>query len=127
MTESNDAMYVWQHLKQAASAGELRIEDNVAQEVAAACDELIRGYRNLMLTARGALKVSGLGEIESGQQLAAKFNNKAVGGRDALVDRLRDHIEIVTMIQQTVTTAAAKIQVEEDLLTSHLSSVDPTR
>ena len=129
MAESDapDAMHVWQRLANEAAAGQLRLEDGVAKEVSTACQELIDGLRILKLDAFGLQTVEGFGEIESGAQLAEKFSRKAVGGRDALFDRLEEHIAIVSMIQQTVTTAAAKIQVEEDLLTSHLSSVDPTR
>ncbi|MFH5210538.1 hypothetical protein ACHIPZ_20360 [Antrihabitans sp. NCIMB 15449] len=127
MTEDTDAMRVWQRLSREASAGNLRLEEGVANEVAAACQELADGYQRLIYRANNFQILDGLGDIESGRQLAEKFDRKAFGGHDALVGRLKDHIDIVTMIQQTVTTAAAKIQVEEDLLTSHLSSVDPTR
>jgi hypothetical protein len=125
MTESTDAKHLWARLGNAASTGELRLEEAVAGEVAAACEELIKGYKFLKEQATGLRTVGGFGEIESGLQLAEKFGRKAVGGHDALVDRLEEHIAIVTMIQQTVTTAAAKIEGEDHMLTAHLSTIDP--
>ncbi|MFH5232655.1 hypothetical protein [Antrihabitans spumae] len=127
MPETDDTMHLWQRLAREAADGRLRLEEGVANEVSSACQDLIAGYRRLIYDAGNLQLIRGLGDIESGLQLAAKLSRKAVGGHDALIDRLEEHITIVTMIQQTVTTAAAKIQVEEDLLTSHLSSVDPTR
>ncbi|MFH5206731.1 hypothetical protein [Antrihabitans spumae] len=125
MTEPTDVKHLWARLQNAASTGELLLEEGVAAEVAAACEELIQGYGRLIDDATSLQSVRGFGEIESGVQLAQKFSRKAVGGHDALVDRLEEHIAIVTMIQQTVTTAAAKIEGEDHMLTAHLSTIDP--
>lgn len=78
------------------AGSQLDLAPDVARDVVFACAEFLgvlnEAHRNLL----GIENVSGMGTLQSGINLAAKFSKKAVGGEDSLEKSLNSHIQVVT-------------------------------
>ena len=82
----------------------LYLEKRVAEDLAKACDDLISLFRSLSDDANYLGQVGGFGTLGSARALQVKFEEKAVGGPDALVDVLASHIAVVEAMQASVSS-----------------------
>jgi len=72
------------------------VEPDVAKPIVCACNSLLDELRAMVLMCERIGDVKGMGTLKSGQDLAAKFSKKAVGGEDSLEKSLTSHIQVVT-------------------------------
>ncbi len=76
--------------------GLVSVEPNVAKPIVCACNSFLGELRAIVLMCERIGDVKGMGTLKSGQDLAAKFSKKAVGGEDSLEKSLNSHIQVVT-------------------------------
>lgn len=77
------------------SGQDFSVDPNIAQPLVNACETLISDYRSLVLEARQLTGMGGFGTLASGLALQKKFQDKAFGGSDSLVNALESHIVAV--------------------------------
>jgi hypothetical protein len=86
----------WSELGNGGADPNLVVDHDVALGVVAACAAFI-GEIDLLKGELAAIEtVVGMGTLQSGINLAAKFSRKAVGGEDSLEKSLNSHIQVVT-------------------------------
>lgn len=85
----------WQALARAADQGQLYLNPDVARRCSIACDNYIDRLKAHRNTAIDLGNVDGWGEFESGKALRTVFREKAVGGKNNMVDVLDSHIAVV--------------------------------
>ena len=76
-------------------AGELFVNPNVAKPMVAACSAWISELQSMVKSCERLSDVRGMGTLQSGLDLAAKFSGKALGGEDSLEKSLDSHIAVV--------------------------------
>lgn len=75
--------------------GELFVNPNVAKPMVAACSAWISELQSMVKSCERLSDVRGMGTLQSGLDLAAKFSGKALGGEDSLEKSLDSHIAVV--------------------------------
>lgn len=91
----------------------MTLDPAVAVECAAACDALIDGLGRLRSQIGSWNLEIGLGDFRAGDALAALLRDIAVGD-DGLDQRLGEHIDVVSLIRQTVTGHVARVGAADD-------------
>ncbi|MCJ0906524.1 hypothetical protein [Rhodococcus sp. ARC_M6] len=71
------------------------VDKSVAGDLLKACDDLVAEFKALDAEARILSRMSGFGTLASGLALQKKFQDKAFGGSDSLVNALESHITVV--------------------------------
>ena len=101
-------------------SGSFYVDKSVAIDLRKACDELIAEFKALDVEARLLSRVGGFGTLASGLALQKKFQDKAFGGSDSLVNALQSHIAVVdgmrAYFQKCIDNAVAQEQVNVDSL-----------
>ncbi len=109
------------------AGSQLDLAPDVARDVVFACAEFLgvlnEAHRNLL----GIENVSGMGTLQSGINLAAKFSKKAVGGEDSLEKSLTSHIQVVTEMRDFFQQCVDRYGEVDDSNASALASVDTPR
>ncbi|NMM86151.1 hypothetical protein B2J88_17540 [Rhodococcus sp. SRB_17] len=102
------------------AGGEFGIDPDVARPIVTACETLIDEYKLLANEARHLTQFDGFGTLASGLALQKKFQDKAFGGSDSLVNALESHITVVDSMrayfQKCIDTAMAQEQANADSL-----------
>jgi hypothetical protein len=103
----------WTYLAREAKAGRMTLDPAVAGECAAACDALIDGLRRLRTQVASWDLDIGLGDFHTGDALGALLREIAVGD-GGLDQRLAEHIDVVSLIRDTIVGHVARIGAVED-------------
>ncbi|QIS08661.1 hypothetical protein [Nocardia arthritidis] len=105
----------WDYLKGEAEAGRLFLDPDVASSCRDACNKQIELYQDLLRATDLLRNVTGFGRFDCADELAKMLSAKAVGGDGDVDSALRAHIEVVTLIRDTMEKAVNKIvQVDTD-------------
>ncbi|MDI9916315.1 hypothetical protein [Rhodococcus sp. IEGM 1379] len=100
--------------------GEFGLDPDVARPIVKACEILIGEYQLLANDARHLNQFDGFGTLASGPALQKKFQDKAFGGTDSLVNALESHIAAVdgmrAYFQKCIDDAVAQEQANADSL-----------
>ncbi|MFE4502512.1 hypothetical protein ACFRFQ_21895 [Rhodococcus sp. NPDC056743] len=96
------------------------VNPNVAKPLAIACEALVAEYRLLVNDAQHIKQLGGFGTLKSGLALQEKFQEKAFGSPDSLVNALESHITVVdgmrAYFQKCIDNAAMQEQQNVDSL-----------
>lgn len=103
------------------------VEPDVAKPIVCACNSLLNELRATVLMCERIGDVKGMGTLQSGQDLAAKFSKKAVGGEDSLEKSLTSHIQVVTEIRDFFQQCVDRYGEVDDSNASALASTETPR
>ncbi len=78
------------------SSDHLALDFDTAARMASACKALLDELAAALRSVEVVKDAKGMGTLQSGIDLAAKFSKKAVGGEDSLEKSLNSHIQVVT-------------------------------
>lgn len=106
---------------------QLAIDFDSAKRVVAAFTTLREELDAALRSVSDLREVKGMGTLQSGQDLAAKFSKKAVGGEDSLEKSLNSHIQVVTEMRDFFQQCVDRYVVVDDSNASALASVDTPR
>ncbi|WP_338772498.1 hypothetical protein V7968_13805 [Nocardia vulneris] len=99
----------WQALKKQAEGGELRMDEQIGAALAKHAADM-RAKLDLMVSDADNLKrLAGFGTLASADALRAKFAGKAGTEDDAAIKRIKQSIEVVTLMSETYNLAIGKI------------------
>ncbi|WP_225727860.1 MULTISPECIES: hypothetical protein [unclassified Nocardia] len=99
----------WTYLKGEAEAGRLLLDPDVATTCRDACNKQIDLYTQLRNDLTFMSRVTGFGRFECSDKLAEMLGLKAIGGEGDVDSALQAHIEVVTLIRDTMEKAVNKI------------------
>ena len=102
----------------------LYLDAKVAGELIAACTELRAQFEAALNSAALLGQLTGFGTLGSAQALQVKFEERAVGGPDALVDVLASHIAVVEAMQAQFQACIDNALDQESSNVSTLRSID---
>ncbi|MFI6048042.1 hypothetical protein ACIA8C_40935 [Nocardia sp. NPDC051321] len=114
----------WQTLKKQAEGGELRMDTDIGTALAAHAEQM-RGKLDIMVTNATRLAfLSGFGGLDSAKALQGKFAQKANNGDDSAVKRLKQSIDIVTLMKDTYELAIGKITASDQAAADKLAGLN---
>ncbi|MFG1792960.1 hypothetical protein [Nocardia sp. NPDC049149] len=114
----------WQALKKQAEDGELRLDEQIGTALANHADQM-RTKLDTMLDFAGDLKhQAGFGTLKSAEALRDKFAKKATAGDDSAVNRLKQSIEVVTLMSETYKLAIGKLTESDQSAASQYSKLN---
>ncbi|TLF53990.1 hypothetical protein [Nocardia cyriacigeorgica] len=100
----------WKTMKTQAENGELRMDPEIGNALKARADTLLTELRKMVGNTKQLEHVSGFGTLKSAEALRGKFAAKAVTDEDSAQNRLKESIEIVTLMSETYALAVRRIE-----------------
>ncbi|BDT85418.1 hypothetical protein [Nocardia cyriacigeorgica] len=100
----------WKTLKTQAENGELRLDTRVGEALKAHADALLLKLNTMLGRTQDLAFVSGFGKLGSAVELQKKFAAKAVTDEDSAANRLKESIEIVTLMRDTYELSIRRLQ-----------------
>ncbi|WP_280250362.1 hypothetical protein [Nocardia abscessus] len=104
----------WQFLAGEAKGGRLYLDPSVAKECRDACDQQIHLYQELRNDLLYMSKVAGLGRFDCSDELANMLGAKAIGGDGDVDSALKEHIEVLTLMRDTIQISVDRIGAQDD-------------
>ncbi|WP_433723488.1 hypothetical protein ACQP0C_24570 [Nocardia sp. CA-129566] len=104
----------WQFLSGEAEAGRLYLDPSVAQSCRDACNRQIDLYTTLRDNLKIMSRVTGLGRFDCSDALAGMLGQKAMGGDGDVDAALKEHIEVVTLIRDTIQKSVEKLEAHDE-------------
>ncbi|BDT95228.1 hypothetical protein IFM12275_52040 [Nocardia sputorum] len=104
----------WRYLADEAKAGRLYLDRSVAKECWDACDRQIQLYNSLRTNLKDVETVTGLGKFDCADELANMLGAKAIGGDGDVDSALKEHIEVLTLIRDTIQISVDRIGAQDD-------------
>ncbi|MBF6226175.1 hypothetical protein IU470_13840 [Nocardia abscessus] len=104
----------WQFLAGEAQSGRLYLDPSVAKACRDACDRQIRLYQDARNDLIRMTRVTGLGQFECADELARMLGDKAVGGDGDVDSALEEHIEVLTLMRDTIQISVDRIGAQDD-------------
>lgn len=101
MAESDD-ITLWKNLAEESKAGRLDLDPSIATDCLKACEDQLDVYKECQSLVKQAEHVTGLGDFPASDQLAKMLSLKAVGGEGNFFDSLKEHIEVLSLIRDTI-------------------------
>ena len=108
----------WHHLQQQAETGDLRIDPDVAEQLAGHCDRLIGELEAIQTDAGKVTHLEGWGDLQSAKDLQRKFEQKAYD----YIDVLGQHIQVVTAMRDTYLTTVRRLTEQDHATSATLAS-----
>ncbi|WP_338762503.1 hypothetical protein V7968_35490 [Nocardia vulneris] len=121
---SDQSTSTWRALLDAANAGELILDENVGTGLAQDCDRNIENLQDILRSARIVEVVTGFGGFPSGQVLEQKFTAKGSTGPDAIKNRIKEHIDEVTLMKEVFAKAMANYRAVDQSRADQLTGID---
>ena len=112
MVDSNDVT-LWKFLAEESKAGRLNLDPSVASDCLKACEDQLQVYRECRDMTRQMSHVTGLGDFPAADELAKMLGAKAVGGEGNFHEAFSEHIEVLTLIRDTIKSSVDRIS-EQD-------------
>ncbi|WP_194829013.1 hypothetical protein [Nocardia sp. XZ_19_231] len=110
---ANDEKSRWQYLNEEAKAGRLYLDPSVAKS----CRDASNKQIDLFLELKGDLKsvssVTGLGRFNAADELAKMLGMKAIGGERDFDTAFKEHIEVLTLIRDTIEISVKKYEEQQ--------------
>jgi hypothetical protein len=104
----------WRYLADEAKAGRLYLDRSVAKECWDACDRQIQLYNSLRTSLKDVEMVTGLGKFDCSDELANMLGAKAIGGDGDVDSALKEHIEVLTLMRDTIQISVDRIGAQDD-------------
>ncbi len=104
----------WRYLADEANAGRLLLDPAVAQSCRDACNRQIDLYVTLLEDLKMMTRVTGLGRFDCSDELANMLGAKAIGGDGDVDSALKEHIEVLTLMRDTIQISVDRIGVQDD-------------
>ncbi|WP_330232111.1 hypothetical protein OHA40_06250 [Nocardia sp. NBC_00508] len=99
----------WRYLADEAKAGRLYLDKSVAQACRDACSRQIDLYDQLRDDLQWVSKVGGFGRFDCADELAKMLGGKAIGGEGDVDSALKEHIEVLTLMRDTIQVSVDRI------------------
>ncbi|MEV6340874.1 hypothetical protein AB0M12_39920 [Nocardia vinacea] len=104
----------WQFLSGEADAGRLYLDPSVALGCRDACNRQIDLYGQLRTDLQYLKLVTGLGRFDCSDELAKMLGAKAVGGDGDVDTALKEHIEVLTLVRDTIQKSVDKLEAHDE-------------
>ncbi|WP_067470586.1 hypothetical protein [Nocardia amamiensis] len=114
---------LWRHLADEAKAGRLYLDPAVAKGCRDACSNQIRLYETVRDDLRYVSNVSGFGDFDCADELAKMLGGKAIGGEGDVDSALREHIEVLTLMRDTIQVSVDRIAAQDDANAQNTSTL----
>ncbi|WP_433662017.1 hypothetical protein ACQPW1_07625 [Nocardia sp. CA-128927] len=99
----------WQTLKTQAEGGDLRMDAEIGQRLATHAEQMHTKLEETLNKALELEHLTGFGNLKSADDLRQKFALKANNGNDSAVKRLKQSMDIVSLMSETYKLAIGKI------------------
>ncbi|QIS04742.1 hypothetical protein F5X71_22570 [Nocardia brasiliensis] len=114
----------WQALLVSANAGELLLNPDVGAQLDQDCDRNIESLRDILESTRDVESVTGFGGFPSGKVLEDKFTSKGSTGADSIQNRIREHIDEITLMKEVFAKAMANYRSVDQSRADQLTGID---
>ncbi|PKV80826.1 hypothetical protein [Nocardia fluminea] len=100
----------WQYLNEEAKAGRLYLDPSVATSCRDASNKQIDLFNQLKNDLQSVATVSGLGRFPAADELSKMLGMKAVGGERDFNTAFQEHIDVLTLIRDTIEISVKKYE-----------------
>ncbi|MEV0545502.1 hypothetical protein AB0H98_01680 [Nocardia salmonicida] len=100
----------WQYLSEEAKAGRLYLDPSVAKSCRDASNKQIALFSQLKGDLKSIANVTGLGRFNAADELAKMLGMKAVGGERDFDTAFQEHIDVLTLIRDTIEISVKKYE-----------------
>ncbi|MFB8282086.1 hypothetical protein [Nocardia colli] len=114
----------WQTLKKQAEGGELRLDEQIGKDLAGHADRMRVTLSDMMDRATALDRLAGFGTLRSAEALRGKFARKANGDDDSAVTRLKQSIQVATLMSETYNLAIGKLTESDQAAADKLAQLD---
>ncbi|MBF6548751.1 hypothetical protein [Nocardia brasiliensis] len=114
----------WQSLYKQADGGELRLDEEVGEKLAAHAEQMQTKLQSMLNKAGELEHLSGFGTLSSALALQKKFSLKANKGDDSAVKRIEQSIDVVTLMRDTYRLACGKLAEVDKSAADRLAGLD---
>ncbi|MEV5833010.1 hypothetical protein [Nocardia sp. NPDC052112] len=104
----------WQFLSGEADAGRLYLDPSVAKGCRDACNRQIGLYETMRDDLTFMKNVTGFGRFECSDELAKMFSAKALGGDGDVDTALKEHIDVLKLIRDTIQKSVDKLEAHDE-------------
>lgn len=114
----------WQTLKKQAEVGELRLDEQIGTDLARHADQMRTKLGKMLNDAMSLDRLTGFGTLSSAEALRGKFAAKANDGTDSAVQRLKQSIDVATLMSETYNLAIGKLTESDQAAADKLAQLD---
>ncbi|MEU6829219.1 hypothetical protein ABZ894_11275 [Nocardia beijingensis] len=104
----------WQFLADESKSGRLYLDPSVAKECRDACDKQIHLYQDLRNDLLYMRNVTGFGKFDCADDLAKMLGAKAIGGDGDVDSAIKEHIDVLTLMRDTIQISVDRIGAQDD-------------
>ncbi|MEV6561268.1 hypothetical protein AB0M22_36510 [Nocardia sp. NPDC051756] len=114
----------WQALKKQAEGGELRLDTQVGAALAQHAEQMRTKLDAMIVSADNLKRLNGFGTLTSAEDLRVKFASKASSGDDSAVKRLKQSVQVLTLMSETYNLAIGKLTQSDQAAADKLAQLD---
>ncbi|MFD4357111.1 hypothetical protein ACFWPX_31485 [Nocardia sp. NPDC058518] len=100
----------WETLKSNAESGSLYLDPSVSTICRDACNRQITLFSELKQSLSSLSSVSGLGRFNAADELSKMLGMKAIGGERDFNTAFEEHIQVLTLIRDTIEISVKKYE-----------------
>ncbi|MFE5474764.1 hypothetical protein ACFQ9R_03595 [Nocardia sp. NPDC056541] len=100
----------WETLKSNAESGNLYLDPSVSTSCRDACNRQITLFSELKQSLSSLSSVSGLGRFNAADELSKMLGMKAIGGERDFNTAFEEHIQVLTLIRDTIEISVKKYE-----------------
>ncbi|WP_051161727.1 hypothetical protein [Nocardia brevicatena] len=115
-------MQHWQNLRNQAENGALRMDKELGDALKAQVSGLVAKLNSMLDDAERLKYVTGFGGLGSARDLQQKFANKAMSDEDSAMNRLKQAIDIATMMEETYSLAVRQLEESDQSVAAALGN-----
>ncbi|OZC63354.1 hypothetical protein CH276_13570 [Rhodococcus sp. 06-470-2] len=123
----NDNLGHWRALRDQAVAGELDVEPGVAERCDAVCVEYLTKLDRMLEMTTSLAWPQSWGDLDSAQQLQAKFHRLAVGEERSARFAIKQQIEIIKTMREFFRHYFASVEATDTDTASAVEALSPPR
>lgn len=131
MTDSTfgltDNLAYWRSLRDQASAGELRVEVDVAVACDKACSDYLEELDKMFEMTVGLSSPEAFGELPSAQMLGAKFHRLAVAEEGSARFAIKQQIEIIKTMREFFQHYFASVEATDIATAATVEALSPPK
>ncbi|MEV0294593.1 hypothetical protein [Nocardia sp. NPDC050710] len=114
----------WKNLKTQAESGELMVDPEIGTALKGHAEQMKTKLDTMLVGIKQLDKLSGFGTLATATTLQGKFERKASGDNASAVERLKQSIEVVTLMAETYEKATRTIQDTDQSNSQKLANMD---
>ncbi|MEV0294597.1 hypothetical protein [Nocardia sp. NPDC050710] len=114
----------WKNLKTQAESGDIRMDPEIGNALKGHAEQMKTKLDDFLADTNRLENLSGFGTLKTATTLQSKFEGKASGSDGSAIERLKQSIEVLTLMAETYEKATRTIQDTDQSNSQKLANTD---